>query len=99
MIGIIKKLSDAGIPSPAGKEQWNKRAIETILENEKYTGTVTLLDSATQEYEYQVKECHPPIITESEFRAVQEEKKKRSNIVINDDGTHRSSKKYSSKKK
>ncbi|MGI5900631.1 MAG: recombinase family protein [Christensenellales bacterium] len=98
VLGIIKKLSDAGIPSPAGKEQWNKRAIETMLVNEKYTGTVTLLDSVTQEYEYQMKECHPPIITESEFRAVQEEKKKRSNIVSDDDGTHRSSKKYSSKK-
>jgi site-specific DNA recombinase len=46
-----------------------------------------------------MKECHPPIITESEFRAVQEEKKKRSNIIINDDGTHRCSEKYSSKKK
>ena len=39
-----------------------------------------------------------PIITESEFRAVQKEKKKRSNIVSDGDGTHRSSKKYSSKK-
>lgn len=28
VLGIIKKLSEAGIPSPAGKEQWNKRAIE-----------------------------------------------------------------------
>ena len=70
-----------------------------MLSNEKYTGTVTLLDSATQEYEYQMKECIPPIITESEFRAVQEEKKNRSNIVTDDEGTHRSSKKYSSKKK
>jgi hypothetical protein len=51
-----------------------------MLSNEKYTGTVTLLDSATQEYLYQMKECHPPIITESEFRAVQEERKKRSNV-------------------
>lgn len=99
MLGIIKKLSDAGIPSPTGKDTWNKRSIEKMLENEKYTGTVSLLDSATQQYEFQMKECHPPIITESEFRAVQEEKKKRSNIIINDDGTHRSSKKYSSKKK
>lgn len=99
VLGIIKKLSDAGISSPTDKEQWNKRAVEIMLANEKYTGTVTLLDSATQEYEYQMKECHPPIITESEFRAVQEEKKKRSNIVTDDDGTHRSSKKYSSKKK
>jgi site-specific DNA recombinase len=99
VLGIIKKLSEAGIPSPAGKEQWNKRAIEKMLENGKYTGTVSLLDSATHEYEFQMKECHPPIITESEFRAVQEEKEKRSNIVISDSGMHRSNKKYSSKKK
>ena len=99
VLGIIKKLYDVGILSPTGKEKWNKRTIETMLSNEKYTGTVTLLDSATQEYMYQMKECIPPIITESEFRAVQEEKKKRSNIVTDDEGTHRSSKKYSSKKK
>ena len=99
VLGIIKKLYDAGVLSPTGKEKWNKRTIETMLSNEKYTGTVTLLDSATQEYMYQMKECIPPIITENEFRAVQEEKKKRSNIVTDDEGTHRSSKKYSSKKK
>lgn len=99
VLGIIKKLYDVGILSPTGKEKWNKRTIETMLSNEKYTGTVTLLDSATQEYEYQMKECIPPIINENEFRAVQEEKKKRSNIVTDDEGTHRSSKKYSSKKK
>ena len=99
VLGIIKKLYDAGVLSPTGKEKWNKRTIETMLSNEKYTGTVTLLDSATQEYEYQMKECIPPIITENEFRAVQEEKKNRSNIVTDDEGTHRSSKKYSSKKK
>ncbi len=99
VLGIIKKLYDAGVLSPTDKEKWNKRTIEIMLSNEKYTGTVTLLDSATQEYEYQMKECIPPIITENEFRAVQEEKKKRSNIVTDDEGTHRSSKKYSSKKK
>lgn len=98
VVGIIKKLSDAGIPSPTGKEKWNKRAIETMLSNEKYTGTVTLLDSATQEYLYQMKECHPPIITESEFRSVQEERTKRSNVVTDEKGTHRRDKKYSSKK-
>ncbi len=99
VLGIIKKLSDTGIASPSGKEKWNKRAIETMLANEKYTGTVTLLDSATQEFAYQMKECIPPIITESEFRAVQDAKKMRSNVVTDDDGTHRSNKKYSSKRK
>lgn len=98
VLGIIKKLSEAGIQSPTGKETWSKRSIETMLSNGKYTGTVTLLDSITQEYEYQMKECHPPIIAESEFRVVQVEKKKRSNIVTDDDGKRRSGKKYSSKK-
>lgn len=64
----------------------------------QYTGTVTLLDSSTQEYEYQIKDNHPPIITANEFRSVQEEKKKRNNIVTDDDGTHRRSRKYSLKK-
>ncbi|MGB4030491.1 MAG: recombinase family protein [bacterium] len=99
VLGIIKKLSEAGMPSPTGKEKWSKRSIEKMLENERYTGTVTLLDSSTQECEYQIKDNHPPIITENEYRSVQEEKMKRSNIVADDDGKHRRNKKYSSKKK
>lgn len=99
VLGIIKKLAEAGIPSPAGKENWNKRAIETMLVNEKYTGTVTLLDSVSHEFAYQMKDCIPPIITEGEYREVQEEKAKRSNVVTDDNGTHRSNKKYSSKRK
>lgn len=96
---IIKKLADAEIKSPMGKGKWNKRAIETMLANEKYTGTVTLLDSSTQELAYQMKECLPPIITEVEFRAVQEERARRSNVVVDEKGIfQRKSKKYSSKK-
>lgn len=96
---ICHSLAEAGIPSPAGKEKWNKRAIETMLVDEKYTGTVTLLDSASQEVAYQMKDCIPPIITEGEFRAVKEAKKQRSNVVTDANGTHCSSKKYSSKRK
>lgn len=58
-----------------------------------------MLNSASHEVAHQMKECIPPIITESEFRAVQEVKKRRSNVVIDDNGTHRSNRKYSSKKK
>lgn len=93
------KSSPMQIFHPLQERKMKKRVIETMIASEKYTGTVTLLDSATQEYQYQMKESYPPIITESEFRAVQEEKKKRSNIVTDDGGTHRSSKRYSSKKK
>lgn len=99
IVGIKRELERLGIKTPTGKEKWNKRSIETMLSNEKYIGTVTLLDSATQKFLYQMKECIPPIITESEFRAVQDEKKMRSNVVTDDDGTHRSNKKYSSKRK
>ena len=69
-----------------------------MLANGKYTGTVTLLDSVTQDYVYQMKECIPLIITESEFRAVQEERVKRSNVEVDEDGVvRRKSKRYSSK--
>ena len=99
VLGIIKNLFDAGIPSPTGKEKWSKHGIEKMLANGKYTGTVTLLDSVTQDYVYQMKECISPIITESEFRAVQEERVKRSNVEVDEDGVvRRKSKKYSSKK-
>jgi len=33
VVGNTKKLSEAGIPSPAGKETWSKRSIEKMLEN------------------------------------------------------------------
>ncbi len=99
VLGIIKELKEKGIPSPTGKPQWSKRAIENILTNEKYIGTVRLTDSFTGEYEYLVKDNHPPIITEDVFRDAQDAKKRRSNIVTDENGTHRSDKKYSSKKK
>lgn len=98
VLGIIENLSKEGIPSPTGKEKWSKRTIEKMLANEKYTGTVTLLDSATQEYYYQMKEAHPQIISDEDFRKVKSEKAKRSNIITDENGTHRSSKKYSSKR-
>lgn len=87
-IGIVKNLYDAGVPSSAGKEKWNKRATETMLVNEKYTRTVTRQDSAAQEYAYRMKACIPSIITESEFQTVQKEKKKRSNIAAVGEGAY-----------
>ena len=99
VVGIIKELAEHQIPSPSGKETWSKRSVENILTNEKYIGTVRLIDPITQDREYVIMDCHPPIITEDEFRSVQEEKKRRSNIVRDENGTHRKSVKYSSKGK
>ena len=100
VVGIIKKLQDEGIPSPTGKEKWSKLSIDKMLKNEKYMGIVTLEDSLVPGQKYRMTEANPSIITESEFRAVQEAREERSNVVRDEDGTvHRKSTKYSSKRK
>lgn len=99
ILGIIKKLAEQKIPSPTGKEQWSKKTVDNLLSNEKYIGTVRLADSVTEGQMFEIKDSHPPIITEDVFRAAQEARAKRSNIVINESGERqRKSTKYSSKK-
>lgn len=94
ILGIIRELEIRDIKSPTGKDTWNKRSIDTMLSNEKYTGRVILLkNNDTQSYEY--KDHHDGIISEEIFSAVQSEKAKRSNIS---NGKRKTSK-YSSKKK
>ncbi len=99
ILGIIKKLAKQKIPSPTGKKQWSKRSVDRLLSNEKYIGTVRLEDSVTEGQMFEMKDSHPPIITEDVFRAAQEARAKRSNIVITESGaSQRKSTKYSSKK-
>ncbi len=71
ILGIQKKLAEQSIPSPTGKEQWSKRTIDKLLTNEKYIGTVLLSDSVTEGQTFQMKDSHPPIITEDVFHAAQ----------------------------
>ena len=33
---IARKLTDAHVPTPAGKEKWSASTIKSILQNEKY---------------------------------------------------------------
>ena len=98
VLGIIKKLSDANIPSPSGKPHWCKKAVEIVLANEKYTGIVTLKDSLIQDQYYIMKDSHPAIITRDIYDQTQAKKKERSNIVIDSNGRHRAKKKYSSRR-
>lgn len=95
VIGIVKELEKENIKSPTGKNKWPKRSIETMLGNEKYTGSVKLLDSVDKENYYLLKDNHETIITEEVFDKVQKEKSSRSNL--NEDNV-RKSRKYSSKK-
>lgn len=81
-----------------GKEKWSKRTIDFMLSNEKYIGTVRLLNSGKYEFQYVSTDNNPAIITDEQFQAVQNEKSRRSNIVIGKNGDRRKDTKYSSKK-
>jgi len=45
VIGIVTELENLGVKSPTGKNKWSKRTIDVMLSNEKYTGSVRLLDN------------------------------------------------------
>lgn len=99
VVGIIKELAKRKILSPKGKENWNKRSIEWILSNEKYTGNVELLKSSKSEVHYLASGSHPAIISKEVFEMVQMEKGRRSNVVRDENGVvKRKDSKYSSKK-
>ena len=99
ILGIIKELQNRGIKSPSGKDKWPKRTVAEMLSNEKYIGVAVVNAGGDEGLIYKLNNAHQAIISKEVFDAVQEEKPKRSNIVIDKNGTHRSNKKYSSKKK
>ncbi|MGN0477040.1 MAG: recombinase family protein [Ruminococcus sp.] len=98
ILGIVKELKERDIKSPTGKDNWPKRSIEEILSNEKYIGIVVVNVGGEEGQIYKLNNAHMEIISKEKFNAVQEEKLKRSNVIVDESGTHRSGKKYSSKK-
>ncbi|WP_123053170.1 recombinase family protein [Clostridium sp. JN-1] len=98
VLGILKELEQRGVKSPTGKDKWCKRTIDVMLSNEKYTGTVRLLDSGKHEMQYVSENNNPAIISKEMFQAVQIEKAHRSNVTQIENGDKRKNKKYSSKK-
>ena len=98
ILGIVKELKERGIKSPTGKDNWPKRSIEEMLSNEKYIGIAVVNVDGEEGQIYKLNNSHPAIISNEIFDAVQEEKLKRSNVIVDESGTHRSGKKYSSKK-
>lgn len=98
VLGIAKELERLGIKSPTGKTTWPKRTIDVMLSNEKYTGTVRLLDNGKHDSYYRAENNNPVIVSKETFQAVQIEKQHRSNVTKSEEGVQRKSKKYSSKK-
>ena len=98
ILGIVKELKDRNIKSPTGKDNWPKRSEEKMLSNEKYIGISAVNVGGKECQIYKLNNSHPSIISKEIFDVVQKEKHKRSNVIVDENGTHRSNKKYSSKK-
>lgn len=87
-MGIVNELEQRGIKSLTGKDKWSKRTINAMLSNEKYTGTVRLLNSGKHEMQYVSENNNPAIVSFKIFQDVKIEKKRRSNIIQSEDGSH-----------
>lgn len=78
----------------------SKRAVESTLTREKYTGDVAIADLGRSESRYLYKQHHEGIISKEQFESVQLEMALRSNVEIGEDEmVRRKSKKFSSKNK
>ena len=98
VLGIVKGLKDRNIKSPTDKDNWSKRSVEEMLSNEKYIGISVVNVGGEEGQIYKLNNSHLVIISKEIFDTVQKEKQKRSNVIVDENGTHRSNKKYSSKK-
>lgn len=97
--GIVNYLKAQHIKTPAGKTNWTKNTVNSILTNEKYKGDALLQKTYTENYldhkivknngqipKYYVENNHPAIIDRDTWEQVQIEIKRRENI-----GAHYSS--------
>lgn len=98
ILAIVKELQNRNIKSPTGKDNWPKRSVEEILNNEKYIGVAVVNVGGEEGQIYKLNNSHPAIISKETFDAVQEEKSRRSNVENTENGLKRKSTKYSSKK-
>lgn len=87
---IARRLTEDGIPSPAGKPQWNDLTIRRVLSNETYKGDKLLQKTYSNDFldktrrvnhgevqQVYVEGCHEAIIPEETFNRVQQEIERR----------------------
>lgn len=83
---IAKALTEEGIPTPGGKENWSGSTVKSILTNEKYKGDALLQKVYTVDFlskkkkvnegevpQYYVEHNHDAIIEPAVFEAVQKQ--------------------------
>ena len=89
---IARYLTQEGIPTPAGKQVWQRATVESILRNEKYKGAALLQKKFTVDFlqkkmkvnegevpQYYVEHSHAAIIDPEEWEKVQLELARRKN--------------------
>ena len=89
---IAKHMTRQGIPTPAGKDVWQRATVESILRNEKYKGSALLQKKFTVDFlqkkmkvnegevpQYYVEHSHDAIIAPDEWKKVQLELVRRKN--------------------
>lgn len=96
VIGIVAELERLGVKSPTGKDKWSKRTIDVMLSNEKYTGSVKLLNNGKHKAVYLCEDNNPAIISKETFQAVQIEKLKEA-MSLKTKMEYKEKEKYSSK--
>lgn len=87
---IANHLTESAVPTPSGKQKWQRATIESILQNEKYKGAALLQKKYTVDFlqkkmkvnegevpQYYVEHSHPAIIAPEEWEMVQLEIKRR----------------------
>ena len=90
---ISKYLTEQGLTSPGGKDNWQSGTIRNILTNEKYKGDALLQKKYTVDFltkkqkvnegevpQYYVENSHPAIISSDVFDMIQEEMKRRKTM-------------------
>jgi len=108
---IRKEFQIREINSPTGHEMWSKRTVDTMLQNEKYTGDVVVMKTYSEGYpkvsrkinrgeheKYITLDSHPAIISRDVFDKVKTMREERSNIISGSEGNIRKPTRYSMKK-
>lgn len=109
---IRKELQKRNIKSPTGNDTWSKRTVDTLLQNEKYTGDVIVMKTYSEGYpknkrvvnhgeldQYISLNAHPAIISKELFDKACAMREERSNTIKDTNGSNiRKTTRYSMKK-
>lgn len=111
IVGIQKELKSREIKSPTSREDWSKRTLDNILQNEKYTGDVMVMKTFNEGFlntkrktnhgekaRYLATSNNPVIIPKEVFDKVAAIRAERSNVTRDEEGNIRKSTRYSMKK-